>query len=908
MAYVAGLYTRASQASSDEAARFRQFQTDIDVMAERDRQGIMRQQTAQMDQFTAGLTPRSDVAAPDWTAPSAPPAPSAGLNTAGAGGTGADASANYERQRLMQERKLIENQYNAEATAHQTHIENLGKQKYVLEQQLSVAPPSRVQAIRNEIMRIDAAIGQTITGARSRVTEYTTLFKNIDEAIRSTDKGQAIMSGGVPAAPDGYMPGSTDGDTPAMPDGMGAKPQPIPVPDSLGMPSDPAQPAPAPVPAAAAPPVAPVLDANEQTYLASLTAEQFLALPKAQQDAILAKVNRERQTNRDRANFLTLPAAAADFATLPFDGLIKLFNVGSEAVDLPRFARVIGIDVDSIQIPYPGGDRLVSETPWIDLARTLAASSEPLTREQFIENLKATPVEQQSAAPAAAPPPTAGVTPPTTPEAAAAATPVLQATADVPIGDPADPRVAAITQYSAQSVATRAPELVSNIGTAVQSDQGQALISRAKALGVDPAAAIAIYGLESSFGAKGGTSGAGAGGPLQVMPAQVTNLKTWFNNAKNIAQYNISPEVVAAAKAMTPDSIDAGLLQLKYNELIGLPKNLWGAGYQADANKVLKAGTPLPAHDAGTGTKGLTNSDYNKLYVTLYNEARGIVNIPPSTTTSTEGVIGNSQTIRQIDTQRQQLTSDYDFAVETLNAERYTTVTKYEELTRRMEIARQFSDLTAYEAARTELEALDTVLRDNDVKLRQVETLTRMEIGKLDLARTDEYIKMAVMELDALNPEPFAEMVSRVTGMSVEIVPIEGGRFAVYQNNRLVSGKGYTLKELKDQYLSPINEQYAVMRAEQEKEARAFNSDMMKEDLKLARDITLEQVKASGEMEKQGWTENKEVTDETGRVTERWYAKGRQIIRMRIEPDREENGLVVRGGVIIEDVTKAGLK
>lgn len=905
MAYVAGLYTKASQASADEAKRFRDFQTQIDEMGARERAGLMRQQVAQMDQFTAGLTPRSDVAAPDWSMPAAPPM--VGLDTSTAGAGGAPGTPGYERQRLMQERKLFEQQYNAEAATHRTNIENLGKQKYVLEQQLSVAPPSQTQIIRNKIMEIDGAISKSVAAARERVTTFGGFFEKLDQAIRSTDKGQAIMSGGVPDAPDGYRPRSVIGDTPAMPDGMGAKPQPIPVPDSLGMPSDPAQPAPAPVPAAAAPPVAPVLDANEQTYLASLTTEQFLALPKAQQDAILAKVNRERQTNRDRANFLTLPAAAADFATLPFDGLIKLFNVGSEAVDLPRFARVIGIDVDSIQMPYPGGDRLISETPWIDLARTLAASSEPLTREQFIENLKANGAQGTQGTKVDLP--QAGVSPPTTPEAAAAAaTPALQATADVPIGNPADPRVAAITQYSAQSVATRAPELVSNIGTAVQSDQGQALISRAKALGVDPAAAIAIYGLESSFGAKGGTSGAGAAGPLQVMPAQVTSLKTWFNNAKNIAQYNISPEVVAAAKAMTPDSIDAGLLQLKYNELIGLPKNLWGAGYQADANKVLKAGTPLPAHDAGTGTKGITNSDYNKLYVTLYNEARGIVNIPPSTATSTEGVIGNSQAIRQIDVQRQQVQSDYDFAVETLNAERYTTVTKYEELTRRMEIARQFSDLTAYEAARTELEALDTVLRDNDVKLRQAETLTRVELNRLDLARTDEYIKMTVMELDAGNPEPFAEMVSRGTGMLVEIVPIEGGRFAVYQNNQLVSGKGYTLKELKDQYLSPINEQYNVMRAEQEKEIRQFNSDAMKEDLKLARDITLEQVKASGEMEKQGWTENKEVTDEMNRVVERWYTKGKQIIRMRIEPDREENGLVVRGGVIIEDVTKAGLK
>ena len=34
----------------------------------------------------------------------------------------------------------------------------------------------------------------------------------------------------------------------------------------------------------------------------------------------------------------------------------------------------------------------------------------------------------------------------------------------------------------------------------------------------------------------------------------------------------------------------AGLAQLIYNKAIGLPKNLWGAGYQGNANKVLQAG------------------------------------------------------------------------------------------------------------------------------------------------------------------------------------------------------------------------------------------------------------------------------------------------------------------------------
>ena len=170
---------------------------------------------------------------------------------------------------------------------------------------------------------------------------------------------------------------------------------------------------------------------------------------------------------------------------------------------------------------------------------------------------------------------------------------------------------------------------------------------------------------------------------------------------------------------------------------------------------------------------------------------------------------------------------------------------------------------------------------------------------------------MAVAELDANNPKPFADMVSRGTGMLVEIAPIEGGKFAVYQNNRLVSGKGYTLKQVKDQYLSPISQAYDAQRAAMVEEERKFQSDVLKDDLKLSRDITLEQAK--GAMAQKGWTEGKEATNADGQIVERWYSKtdpnGRiRTIRMRIAPDREENGLVVKGGVTVEEVSTAGLK
>lgn len=910
MAYVAGLYTAASKASDAERESYARFLATSDAMAERERQAKMRQQQAGMDQFTAGLTPRSDVAVSGWGIPPAPPAPDISGGGDSGGGVGAPGTPVYERTRLARERKLLEQQYATETATLKGTIDAIGKQKYVLQQQLTVAPPSQAQMIRDEIARMDVELNNRVAAANDRVSQYHGIFKTLDAAIRGTDKGQAIMSGGAPAAPGAYTPGAVNPAGPAMPAGLGTQQQAIPVPDTLGMLPEAAQPAPA-AGLSAAPTTAPqkppaVVDTPSQTFIASLTAAQFNAMPKEQQDKVLAAVNRERQANRDRANFLTVPAAASDLAARPLNALAYIFNWASEAGDLPRYARAIGLgDIESIQVPYLGADPTATSTPYSDLVTRLREASVPLTREQFLANLAA---NEQAGKGDMQTPPAAGLTPQgQTPPTAGVQT--LQPTADVAIGDAADPKVAAITQYSAQTVAARAPALSANINKAVASEQGQAIINRAKALGVDPAAAMAVYGIESSFGAGTGTSGAGAKGPLQVMPDQAQRLKVWFTTPTNIQRYGIPQEVVDAARGIDAGSIDAGLLQLKYNELIGLPKNLWGAGYQGNADEVRKAGAPLPVHDAGNGTKGLTNSDYNKLYVELYNSAAQVVNIPPSTDTPTAGVVGNSQQMRTFDMLEQQIFSEFQFQKQQIETERQQATAKRQELARRMEIARQYSDLTEYDRLNGEIEALDKTLTDSNATLRTAETKARMEIEQINLNRTGEYINMAVMDLEAQKPKAFADMVTRGTGMLVEIQPIEGGKFAVWENNQLISGMGYSLDQVKDRYLVKISEAYNAQRAKQIEEERAFQSDLLKEDLKLARDITLEQIKASGEMEKQGWKESKENLDPaTGVINERWYTKGDQIIRMRIAPDREEGGLVIKGGVTIERVDKAGMK
>ena len=178
---------------------------------------------------------------------------------------------------------------------------------------------------------------------------------------------------------------------------------------------------------------------------------------------------------------------------------------------------------------------------------------------------------------------------------------------------------------------------IDGLKTQIGSNKVQRVYKMANDLGIDPFAAIAIFGIESDFGRNSGTSSKGAKGGMQVMPAQFKNLKKWFADPANRAAiesaFTMADGTVNKARVdyaiqtfsnmKMPNGrgqggnggeIYGGLAQLIYNKAIGLPKNLWGAGYQANANKVLEAGAPLNVDDGN-----ISNSDYNNAYVTLYN-------------------------------------------------------------------------------------------------------------------------------------------------------------------------------------------------------------------------------------------------------------------------------------------------
>jgi len=156
-------------------------------------------------------------------------------------------------------------------------------------------------------------------------------------------------------------------------------------------------------------------------------------------------------------------------------------------------------------------------------------------------------------------------------------------------------------------------------------------VDLANDMGVDPIAALSIFAIESDFGRNNSKSSAGAIGSMQVMPAQFVNLKTWFADPKNRAAIEsaytlggkvntaqvdyILRKINTARQGSTEGQLTMGMAQLIYNKAIDLDKNLWGAGYQGNANKVKTAGQPLAVDDGN-----ITNSDYNRAYVDIYND------------------------------------------------------------------------------------------------------------------------------------------------------------------------------------------------------------------------------------------------------------------------------------------------
>lgn len=898
MAYVAGLYTGASAASSREADRFQQFQQDIDAMSARERAGLRRRDQAAMDQFTAGLTPQSNVALPSWTAPSAPPAAEPyKAATGGNADSGAAASSSYERDRLMQERKRTEEQLNTEATAQRTYLENLGKQKNILEQQLTVAPPYMVDRIRWQITALDNEINKRVNEANTKITTLGKTLKDIDKAIRLGD----LTAPGSGLSVPGYTPAGTIAEEQG-PD-FTKKTAPIPVPDEIGG-----------VPLVRwKSPGSPRM-AGDYT---PITGPSPINVP-----GTAGGLAEQRKVIADIAN-------AWDKGAFANVSLSSTWTRPGQTV--PEGAALTMAVSEWLR--SPATERLLTS----NTEAFVLVQQDPAAAYQKYKNVEA------PAAPAAtAPAPQAGLSQQKTQaQAAPATTPIAQAqaiidaggeelanrvgvasapealtqTEDVSLGT--SPRAKAIMQYSDGRVKERLPQLINNLGTYISSDRGQDLLAKADYVGVDRAATVAAWGIETTFGTNVGTSGAGAGGQLQVTPAQFANIKKFYNDPAERARYKIPEKLTQLANNITSNTDDyAGLLQLKMAELIGLEKNLWGAGYQGNMWDVKREKRPLAVHDAGkTGVQGMTNSDYNKMFVELYNNARVMANTPVS---SAGRGTGQSYQQEQLDLKQKNLEAQYNDRLVFEKQKYARRVAERDRLAKRLQYVSAYGEATEAATISDAIAALDDETITANEALRLEERGLSASIQAINLERTKEYIITSAAMLQAGRPEPFQELLVRGTGMSVEIRRVgDTTNYAVIEEGRLISPpNGWSPKQVLETYRPMIDGDFRAQQAELEKENRALKGEIAKTEAEFFKLATLEQIKGAFELakeeQKKGWSipPNGITTNpETNEITEMVFTNSDgRTMHMYKPPKVEIDGLQTTGGFLTEVYDKVGVK
>ncbi len=212
-------------------------------------------------------------------------------------------------------------------------------------------------------------------------------------------------------------------------------------------------------------------------------------------------------------------------------------------------------------------------------------------------------------------------------------------TPNVPNTVSVNPQTAKTSAEKADNMITNRMGKVNDIATDLISGklgvfaQNVNLIHRyALEMGVDPAAALAIAGIESDFGSSR-SKHQGYNNPLQITDATKNLMVDFFRGKKFKKERDrlVSTGVISADEMeklsdiaakirgrgwnRKETNIRAGLLRLKYNELIGVDKDLWGAAYFGNAEKVRDGGL------RGVKDKNnLYDYDYNRVFTTFYNQ------------------------------------------------------------------------------------------------------------------------------------------------------------------------------------------------------------------------------------------------------------------------------------------------
>jgi len=443
-----------------------------------------------------------------------------------------------------------------------------------------------------------------------------------------------------------------------------------------------------------------------------------------------------------------------------------------------------------------------------------------------------------------------------------------------------------------QSHLNRATKIPSVVG----SKQGQDLIRRATELGVDPAAAIALSGIETDFGTNVKTSVQGAQGILQVMPGTAKSMKEWFTNPANIEQYNIPDALVTAAQNMQPGSMDAGLLRLKYNELVGVPKNLWGAAYQSSAEDVRDAGSPLAISDGN----GFSNADYNTAYIALYNEARNYVGVSP--TISASPATNATFNLERLDRDQQTYQTTYDTSLGALKTEYDQLASQRQRLSQQLQFAQQSGFYNRLPELQRQLDAIDTMITGVNNKANELNTTYRTGIEDFNFKRINEFANIAVFTMRNGDAGPLSQMWSRATGQDIQLQPnAEDGTYNVYINGEL-DRTGVAPAQVESEFKLMFDSAYA---AEQAKLQAAKNEALFKNDLEMAK-ITLQnlgsiEVATINQTEKNlpGWGTPQKM--ESDGVVTGYFAIGTGANRDKVLYMVPKPGVEIKDGVFTTD-------
>ncbi len=366
--------------------------------------------------------------------------------------------------------------------------------------------------------------------------------------------------------------------------------------------------------------------------------------------------------------------------------------------------------------------------------------------------------------------------------------------------------------------------LLAKIPQAAQTPQGMKIAEFARAVGVNPAVAMATYGMESSFGAQNRSwadaQRTGSGwGVLQVTPDTARRVTKYFTDPKVLAKYPNEANNLNALVQMAsgnPDSeeaqIAAGILQMKYIQDIGLKdESLMGAAYQTNPHEVLKRGAPVDATDGN-----MSNSDYSSNWNALFSQATAALGGGASTASSpapqTAGVTtmpstGNKSFDSRVKFAMQKAPAEYDFQTQQLmqSREQHISLLKQKEAAlqqeqQRIEAAynaastrfashKAAGDVAGMTAAMDELSATQRL--NDDLQNRSFEFASSAQAG-IDQYNNQLIVNeadRAVRDLVNGDPTRASSLLSQAGGAQTVFQPrTDGGFVKVDSNGQYVLG------------------------------------------------------------------------------------------------------------------------